>query len=175
MKLRTKVAALTFAAASVATAGIVYAYWTSEAAGTGSAASTTSEDGTIAGVTPDVSDDLYPGAVMDAYVTITNPNDYPVIVTQINAGGSRAVNGCAAKTVRTDQLGAGTAAVAQSDGTTTVIAANDDAVYKLVLRMSNTATDSCKDQDFVIGDLTTPTDDLVASIRSAASTTNNDF
>lgn len=106
--------------------------------------------------------DLYPGAVKEAFVTVTNPNPYPIEVTGINAGGSRLIGAeataCAAGTVRTDAVAPvepGTA-LTRSDAASTLVAASGSGTYKLVVRMSNSATDTCKNQSFVIGDQTTP-------------------
>ena len=191
MKLRTKVAALGVTAASIATAGVVYAAWTSTASGTGSAASTTSINGDISAADPHSSADLYPGAVKTAFVTITNPNDYPVVVTKIYGGSSRAVGdpACAADEVRTDARADTDGLAAALNGTEpTVIPAKADdvdgsATFELVLRMANDASDNCKSKSFVIGDNTDDdattdtanTVDLHADIKSAATTTGNDF
>lgn len=181
MKLRTKVAALGVAAASIATAGVVYAAWTSEASGTGSASSRTSIDGAISPGTPDSSDTLYPGAVKSAFVTITNPNDYPVVVTKIYAGSSRAVGDCVADEVRTDERTAANGLASTVAGTTTTVipakvgATDGSATFELVLRMANDASDDCKSQDFVIGDRLDWEEDLHADIKSEAGTTGNDF
>ena len=150
--------------------GIAFAAWTSTASGSGSAASTADVESDITAVTPVEADDLYPGAVKSAFVTITNNNPYPVEVTQIAAGYSAAVGtpACPAATVRTDQLGDGTVALAAEDAET-VIAGGGAKTFELVLRMSNTATDACKDKTFVLGGNSTDgTGDIVANLRSAA-------
>lgn len=170
MKLRTKVAALGVAAASIATAGVVYAAWTSTAAGTGSAASTTSQNGDITGVTPIDDNDLYPGATKSAFVTISNPNDYPIIVTKIWAGSSQATTGgCVAGAVRTDGKAAG-AGLTRSDDTGASIPGGESGEFELTVRMSNTAADNCKSQAFTIGD--DPADDGTDESEDVAVTTN---
>lgn len=174
-KLTRRTSAVAVGIVAATGVGVAFAAWTSSGAGTGSAASKTSANSVIAGVTPIAANDLYPGAVTSAFVTVTNPNDYPVEVTQINAGGSRAAGLCAAGSVRTDQAGTGASALTRSDVASTVIAAGGTGTYQLVLRMSNTATDDCKSKSFTIGDQTTPANDLGASLRSAASTAGNNF
>ena len=164
---RTSVIAAGLAVAT--TASLAFAAWTSNGSGTGSAASTTDAASAIAGVTPVLADDLYPGATKTAKVTVTNPNAYPVVVTKINAGASRVVNtACAASTVRTDALGDGTSAVTLSAGGT-VIPAGGIGTYTLTLRMSNDPDNACKSQTFVLGDGATPTDPMTATLKSAAS------
>jgi hypothetical protein len=186
MKVRTKIAALGVAAVSLGTLA-AFAAWTSTVDGTGSAKSTTSDPGTgdIVAVTPVVDDDLYPGASKFAYVTIENDNAYPIIVKKIWAGHSEQTSGgCVAGTVRTEA--ASDAAGLLQNGSTTQrsIAGGASAVYKLTLRMSNSAADNCKSQSFTIGDDATDdgtgtgqdsmnTTSLHADVESAA--TNNSF
>jgi hypothetical protein len=160
--------------AAVAVAGVAYATvlngWTSSGAGTGSAHATTSTDSVIAGVLPVAANDLYPGASKSAFVTITNPNPYPVIVTSINAAYSRVVNTtCAATTVRTDAVPLNAAGITRSDAASAVIAAGDTGTYQLTVRMSNTADNACKNQSFVLGgDSTDGTGNFTATVISAA-------
>jgi len=174
MKLSRKVAAFGVAAATFTGAAVVYAAWTSNVDGTGTAQSTTSDSGDndLSAVAVDSVNDLYPGAVKATQVTITNDNDYPIEVLQIHAGSSRAVDSCVADTVRTDVLGTGSSAVPQANGDT-LIAAGGSGTYTLTLRMNNNAADACKSKTFVIGEGGTPANDLVANVRSAASTTGN--
>lgn len=174
MKLSRKVAAFGVAAATFTGAAVVYAAWNSTVDGTGSAQSTTSDSGDndLSAVAVDAVNDLYPGAVKATQVTVKNDNAYPIEVLQIHAGSSRLVGTCAADSVRTDALGDGTAAVTKV-GSGTVIAAGATGTYELVLRMNNNAADACKSQSFVIGEGGSPTSDLVANVRSAASTTGN--
>jgi hypothetical protein len=173
IKKLTFVGATAVAASSI---GIAFGAWSSSGSGSGSAASTTSENSVIAGVTPVEADDLYPGAVKDTFVTISNPNDYPVEVTAISAGSSRLVGSCAADSVRTDAATATSpGALTRSDVASTVIAGNGSGTYKLTLRMANDAADACKSQSFVIGLGGAPASDMTAVVRSAASTTGNGF
>jgi hypothetical protein len=174
MKLSRKVAAFGFAAATFTGAAVVYAAWTSTVDGTGGAQSTTSDSGDndLAAVALDAVNNLYPGAVKATQVTVKNDNAYPIEVLQIHAGASRAVDSCAADTVRTDVLGTGSAAVTKVGGGT-LIAPAGTGTYELVLRMNNDAADACKSKTFVIGEGTANTSDLVANVRSAASTSGN--
>jgi hypothetical protein len=142
--------------------GVAFASWTSGGLGSGSAQATTSEESVISA---DVfAADLYPGALKGVTVRVTNPNDYPVVVTQISDGTSAAVNGCAAGSVFSTGLGTATssAALAQDGGSDTVIAANGSAAYRLQTRMIGDATDACKAQTFDIP--------LTARVQSAATT-----
>lgn len=160
-------------AAAVAMAGVAYAAvangWTSQGAGTGSAAATTSADSVIAGVTPVTADNLYPGATKSAYVTISNPNPYPVIVTSISAAYSRVVNtNCLATTVRTDAVPLNASGIAQTNSAVS-IAPSGSGTYQLTVRMSNTADDACKSQTFVLGGSATDgTGNVTATVISAA-------
>lgn len=158
-KLTRRATVLTAGVIASTAVGLAFAAWTSTGSGTGSAASTTDQASTIAPVTLDVADELYPGATKSTKVTIDNPNDYPVIVTGISAGSSDAVNGCAAGSVITDAQ-SDAAGLTQSGVATTVIPANDDASYTLVLRMTDDPSDACKSQTFSM--------DLTADLESAA-------
>jgi hypothetical protein len=170
MRKLTRTAAVTAGVLAATGVGVAFAAWTSSGSGTGSAAATHDTASVIAPVTPALADALYPGATKTTKVTISNPNAYPVVVTKINSGGSRLVNtSCAANTVRTDALGDGSAAVTQSDGTSTVIAPSGSGTYTLTLRMSNDPDNACKDQSFVLGDQANTANDMTALLKSAAS------
>jgi hypothetical protein len=168
--MKQKIAATAAAVTIAGGAGIAFAAWTSSGSGTGSAQAGTSADSAIAGVTPVAANDLYPGAVKDTFVTVSNPNAYPVEVTSIGAGSSLVVGDCAADTVRTDAAAPSEPATAlsRSDESSTVIAAGGSGTYQLVVRMSNDAADACKGKAFTV-------DGLSAAIRSAATTAGNGF
>lgn len=159
--------------------GVAFAAWTSQGAGTGAAQAGTSVDSSITAVTPVTADDLYPGAVKTAHVTISNPNPYPIEVTSINAGYSRAIGSpaCPALSVRTDASTATSPAALAMDGGGTVIAPSPGTgTYTLVLRMANDASENCKGKSFVLGGSSTDgTGNITAVIRSAASTALNGF
>lgn len=146
-------------------AGVAFASWTSTGDGAGSAESTTDQQSAIAA--GDWAADLYPGATKSVTVTVDNPNDYPVIVTQISAGSSDALAApvCAAATVTSDRLGPATvddtsAALTQADGTSTTIAAEGSGTFTLDTHMSASATDGCKSREFNLP--------LTAALRSDA-------
>ncbi|WP_206786007.1 hypothetical protein [Amycolatopsis sp. MtRt-6] len=137
-KISKRSAVVLGAAGVVVVAGVAYAAWTSNGAGTGSVTSTTSLDSSIA---PAGSGDaLYPGGGTDFTVTIDNPNDYPVVVTGISAGSSNAVGDCAAGTVTS-------AASTNPAGT---IAAGESGTYTLHATMNANATDACKNRTFTL-------------------------
>lgn len=147
------------------TIGVAFAAWTSSGSGSGTAKSTTSVDSTIVAGTSVA--DLYPGADKTVTVVISNPNAYPVVVTSIAAGSSPLVeNGtgtaddCAAATVTSDPR-TDSAGLAQSGGTTTVIAGGASGTYTLDTHMIDDPTDSCKSNTFTLP--------LTASLKSAAS------
>lgn len=137
-------------ALALTTVGVAVAAWTSSGSGSGAAKSTTSKDSVIAAATSAA--DLYPGAVKTVTVSITNPNDYPVVVKTISAGSSDAVNGCAAATVTSDAV---------SSAPSTTIVGGGSGTYTLTTRMAGGATDACKSQTFTLP--------LTATLESAAS------
>ncbi|MEV6879856.1 hypothetical protein [Amycolatopsis sp. NPDC051128] len=118
-------------------AGVAYAAWLSNGAGSGSVTSTTSIESTIGSAS--LGTPLYPGGGTDFTVTIDNPNSYPIVVNSISAGSSALVNSCAAGTVTS-------AAVTPL----TSIAAGGTGTYTLHATMAATATDACKSQTFTL-------------------------
>jgi hypothetical protein len=146
-----------------AAAGVAYAAWTSGATGSATAQSTTSIASVIA---PGTSlPDLYPGAAKTVTVTISNPNDYPVVVNSISAGTSGATgagSACLAGTVTTDSRTLDATGLLQSDNTTKIIAGTASGTYTLGTHMAPTAVDACKSQTFTMSGMT-------ATLTSAAS------
>ncbi len=132
--------------AAIAVTGVAFAAWTSTGSGAGTAQSTTSANSVIA---PAVSaSDLFPGATKSVTVTISNPNNYPVLVTSIPAGTSDASGLCAANTVTSDARALDASGLFQSDGVTKTIAANGSGTYTLTTRMIANPTDDCKSKTF---------------------------
>ena len=162
-KSAKKLSVVLVSVAAASAVGVAFASWTSGGLGSASATSTTSEESVItAGA---FAADLYPGALKSVTVNISNPNDYPVVVTQISEGASAAVNGCAAGSVFSTGLGSDTSstALAQDGGAAgTEIAANGSGVYRLQTRMIGDATNACKAQTFSLA--------LTARVQSSAVT-----
>ena len=156
-----KIAAVLLGATALSVAGVAFAAWTSTGLGNGAAKSTDSKNSVIAAGA--FAADLYPGALKSVTVTVSNPNDYPIIVTQISNGSSDVIGTCAAGSVTATGLGSDTSttAVAQDGGGTT-IAPNGSGTYRLQTRMIGDASDGCKNQTFNLN--------LTARVQSAATT-----
>lgn len=138
-KISKRSAVVLGTAGALVVAGVAYAAWTSTGSGSGSVTSTTSVNSTISAANSGTA--LYPGGGTDFTVSVTNPNDYPVVVTSISAGSSGLVNGsCAAGTVTS-------AAVTAPTGT---IAAHGTGTYTLHAVMAGNADDACKSQTFTL-------------------------
>jgi hypothetical protein len=137
--------------AAMMVAGVAFAAWTSTSSGTGEARSGVHTNLTVTGVVwNDRGPELFPGSASSFKVTISNPNPYKVIVTDIGAGSSNLVNGsCTAATVtsaaRTDATG-----LVQSTGGLKAIAASSSAVYTLVSTMINDPDPTCEGQTFTL-------------------------
>jgi hypothetical protein len=161
-KSAKKLSVVLVSAAAVSAVGVAFAAWTSAGVGSGTAKAADSKDSVIAAGT--FAADLYPGALKSVTVTVSNPNDYPIVVTQISDGTSAAVGTCAAGSVTATGLGSSTSstALAQDGSTNTVIAANGSGVYRLQTRMIGDASDGCKSQTFSLP--------LTARVQSAATT-----
>jgi hypothetical protein len=158
MKTFSKRASAVLGTAVVATlsAGIAGAVWTSPT-GSGNS-SATGYTAVAANITAQSTNDnsaaaksLYPGASVTNTVTITNPNPYPIVVTDITQGAGNSASGsCAAGTVnfatRTNSSG-----LPQSGGTTTAIAANGGTgTYDVVVTMASTADNACQGLTFTL-------------------------
>ena len=161
-KSARKLSVVLVSVAAASAVGVAFASWTSGGLGSASAGSTTSEESVISAGA--FAADLFPGALKSVTVNISNPNDYPVVVTQISDGASAAVNGCAAGSVFSTGLGSETSstALAQDGGAGTEIAANASGVYRIQTRMIGDATNACKAQTFSLA--------LTARVQSAAVT-----
>jgi hypothetical protein len=142
----------------VGVVGFASAAWQSTGSGTAAASSVNAVDSVIA---PGADAGLYPGAVKTVTVSVSNPNDYPVMVTSISAGSSVAVAGtlCTANTVTTDAIDANPTGVPQYDaltqsnsGPVAIPAAAGStpgtATFGLTVRMADTADNSCQGQTF---------------------------
>lgn len=153
-------ASLAVIALAIGITGTAFAAWSSTGEGTGEAQSTTAEDSAIAANT--FGADLYPGAVESVTVDIDNPNGYPVIVTSITAGSSKALTepACAAGTVTSDARALDASGLVQADGTTKTIPAGETGEYTLVTRMIANPADDCQGRGFEF--------DLDATLQSAA-------
>jgi hypothetical protein len=161
-KSAKKLSIVLLSATAASAVGIAFAAWTSAGLGAGSAKATDSVNSVIAAGT--FAADLYPGALKSVTVTVSNPNDYPIVVTQISNGSSDLVGTCAAASVTATGLGTATSstALAQDASGGTVIAAQGSGVYRLQTRMIGDASDGCKNQTFNLP--------LTARVQSAATT-----
>lgn len=84
MKLRYKIGAGIATGATVLGMGVAYAQWTASGTGVGTAKAGSAQGVTAATATYSVTTGLlYPGGAGDLLVTLSNPNPYPVTVTQI--------------------------------------------------------------------------------------------
>lgn len=82
-----RTAALAAAVATLMIGSIAAATWTLSGEGSGEAAATTAESLTATLTSPA----LYPGLTADGTLVITNPNAFPVLVTEVTFSGDVAV------------------------------------------------------------------------------------
>jgi len=92
---------------------------------------------------------LYPGSNVTNTVTITNPNPYPIVVTDITQGSGNAESGdCDPGTVNFATR-SNPAGIPQNDTAGTVaIPADDSGTYDVVVTMDALADNACQDLDF---------------------------
>ena len=126
------------AAGVVLVAGVAYAAWSSNGAGTGSVTAKTAVDSVIQ---PNSGTGLYPGSDTTFTVTIDNKNDYVVKVDSISGGSSTAIpdTNCAADTVTSD--------ASTAPGT---IAAHGTTTFTLHAHMIANPDNSCQGRSFTL-------------------------
>lgn len=125
-------------------AGVAFAAWTATGTGSGYAKATSAQPLTTVDVSASTTATLYPGATGDVYLRISNPNPYPVVVTDVTGNGAiTASNGsCNASSVTyTDQT-----------GLTLNVPASGAASFTLsgAVQMSTAANDNCQGAVFTI-------------------------
>src|ERR671913_2629351 len=76
----------------LAVTGLVYAAWTSNGSGSGYAKAGSSEALSTVDVSASTTATLYPGATGDVLLKVSNPNSYPVKVTDVTGNGAITVD-----------------------------------------------------------------------------------
>jgi hypothetical protein len=150
MKNRTQKKILVALIAVIATAavGIAVAAWSTSGSGTGYAKAASSSALTLSDATASTTADLYPGATGTVKIKVTNPNAFPVRITQVaqTSGGS----------ITSDKGAACDASTGVSFSTRTglalALAANSTDTFTLTgaVSMSNASDDSCQGAVFSI-------------------------
>jgi hypothetical protein len=73
--------------------GLVYAAWTTNGSGSGYAKAGSSQALTTIDVSASTTADLYPGTDGDVVLEVSNPNPYPVRVTDVTGNGTITATG----------------------------------------------------------------------------------
>jgi len=110
MKMTKKLTIGTLFAGAMLAGSIAFAAWTATGSGSGYARADTAQALTTVDVSASTAATLYPGATGDVVVRISNPNPYPVLVTDVAGSGvidSDTTAACDASTgvTFTDQTG----------------------------------------------------------------------
>jgi hypothetical protein len=132
-------------------AGLVYAAWTATGGGSGYARADTAEALTTVDVSATTSATLYPGADGDVSIEISNPNPYPVEVTDVTGDGT--ITADAGHSTCGSDAGHPTGVTfTDQTGQTISVAANDSTQTTLTnaAHMSNASDDSCQGATFTI-------------------------
>jgi hypothetical protein len=127
--------------------GIAFAAWTSTGTGTGSAGAGTDADLTVAASTVT---GLYPTGTQPIEVTVTNNNDYKMVINSVTYQGT--ANNSVVKAVGAP-AGTCTATVVSSTQDTAwdePVAAHSSVVKTLDVTMSNAAENACKLATFTL-------------------------
>jgi hypothetical protein len=145
--MRKKILALGVVVGVLAALGIAFAAWTATGTGNGYAKAKTAVDLSTVAVTPAAT--LYPGATGNALISIVNPNDYQIQVTDITGNGaivtsSPNVPACDASTgvTFTNQTGQTLNVPAHSAGTLFTLTG--------AVSMDNSSVDACQGATFTI-------------------------
>lgn len=125
-------------------AGIAFAAWTATGTGSGYAKATTAQPLTTVDVSASAAATLYPGATGDVELRISNPNPYPVVVSDVTGNGAITASdpACNVASVSfTDQTGLSLNVPASGAATFTLAGA---------VQMSSAANDNCQGATFTI-------------------------
>lgn len=143
MNRKQRILAVITAVAIVVGGGVAYATWTATGSGSGAAKATTSAALTVSAGTTTA--DLYPGFTQgDVFMTVSNPNPYPVNITSLTPGAiTTSAPGCVASNIT----------VATPTGLSIPVAANATNVAVTVpniVTMILAAPDACQGVTFTI-------------------------
>ncbi len=140
---KRKVAVLALTATAVLGASAAFAAWTVGGGGTGTATATSSQNLTTSVATTTAA--LYPGITgSDLYLTVNNPNPFPVTITSVNANGAATAD-AGHPTCVTTGVTYTTTAVTQ------VIPASGNASFTVPsVAMSNASDNGCQGATFTI-------------------------
>ncbi len=146
MKSRTRIVGVAITVIALAVAGLVYAAWTSSGSGSGYAKAQSAQALTTVDVSASTTATLYPGATGNVKIEISNPNPYPVRVTDITGSGPITADGghpgCTVTGVTfTNQTGQTIDIAAGASTTTTLTNAAS---------MSNASVNGCQGATFTI-------------------------
>jgi hypothetical protein len=147
LKHRFVVSAVAALAAILVTAGIAFAVWSATGSGNGGAAATVAQGLTINATTPTgAAATLYPGGPPSAvYFTVSNPNPYAVVITNVTWGTPVSFNttSCPSSNITVD-------ANAPKTGLNIVVASGQTAGFSVpnVLDLSHSAPDGCQGVGF---------------------------
>ncbi len=153
MKLtRKRIALAGLVAALVAVAaGLVYAAWLANGTGSGYAKAASAQQLTTVDVSASTTATLYPGATGDLLIKVSNPNPYPVKVTDVTGNGTITAD-AAHSTCGSDAQHPTGVTFTDQHGLSISVPANSSAQATLAssVQMSNASDNSCQGATFTV-------------------------
>jgi hypothetical protein len=140
MRLKKRALIVAVIAATALGTSLAWAAWTTSGSGTGYAKAASSSSLTLGDASAATSADLYPGAVGDLKVKVTNPNAFPVEITAVTGGGGATSNAGAACNAATG------VAFADQTGLALELDAGETDTFTLTdaVTMSNASANACQ-------------------------------
>jgi hypothetical protein len=158
---RKKVALVSVLGTACIAAGIAWAAWNVGGSGSGYAKAGSASALTLGDATGSTTADLYPGATGSVKVSITNPNSFPVRVTDVTGNGTITSDKGAACNAATG------VAFANQTGLTLDLAAGATSTFTLgsAVTMSNSSDNSCQGAVFTIPVSVSGTSNALTDVR----------
>jgi hypothetical protein len=149
-KLRKRITRASVLTGVLLMAGVAFAAWTASGTGTGYAKAVTAQALSTLDVSAQTSADLYPGGDGDVKLKISNPNAYPIEITDVSGEG--AITTASDDAACDASTGVSFEDQSYSNGSGLDVPANGSATFTLsdAVSMSNASANACQGEVFEI-------------------------